>query len=287
MWFLLASLSALIFGAAGLFMKASQANGGTVRHMLFGLYAAGATGFFVHVLFDPPQTWWNGALWLGGFIVGVGSAWGNLIWMRALDYGPAGLTSLFTNMNIVLVIVIATWWYGERLETLQWTGILLLLLAVMLVSVRPGEPLSIRERTWFLLIAISILLFTFRNGGLKVTGELELNAAAVLLIGYVFSLLWFAGSIWSRRHETVTDEQKKQAVRGLRWGLLAGVCSYGGLQCYALALTIGPANIIAPMFAANSLVIAFGAVWLFHERLTRLQWLAVLFLCCGLMFVRM
>jgi drug/metabolite transporter (DMT)-like permease len=206
--------------------------------------------------------------------------------MRALDYGPAGLTSLFTNMNIVLVIGLATWWYGERLAPFQWAGIVLLLLAVMFVSIRPGESLSLRERTWFSLIAVSILLFTLRNGGLKVTGELALNAAAVLLIGYLLSLLWFAGTIWNARRDTASEAQKKQAARGLGWGLLAGICSYGGLQCYALALTIGPANIIAPMFAANSLVIALGAVWLFNERLTRLQWLAVFFLCCGLALVR-
>ncbi len=292
MWFVLAVLSALVFGAAGLFMKASQAAGGSTRHLLFGLYAAGAVGFFVHSFFTPPESWYSWQLWLGGLIIGAGSAWGNLIWMRALDYGPASLTSLFTNMNIVLVILLATFWYGESVNGFQWTGIALLLGAIALVSLRPGEPLTIREKTWFALIVFSIALFTFRNGGLKVTSELELSNAAVLFIGYLLSLIWFGASIMRRGRLTVADipdisEQRSTALIGIRWGLLAGCCSYGGLQLYAMALEIGPANIIAPIFAANSLVIALGAIVFFRETLTRLQIAAVLLLFIGLVLVRL
>jgi drug/metabolite transporter (DMT)-like permease len=292
MWFVLAVLSALVFGAAGLFMKASQAAGGSTRHLLFGLYAAGAAGFFIHSFFTPPETWFSWQLWLGGLIIGAGSAWGNLIWMRALDYGPASLTSLFTNMNIVLVILLATFWYGESVNGFQWTGIALLLGAIALVSLRPGEPLTIREKTWFALIVFSIALFTFRNGGLKVTSELELSNAAVLFIGYLLSLIWFGFAIQGTQGTQGTQgnqtmrEQRSTARVGMRWGLLAGCCSYGGLQLYAMALEIGPANIIAPIFATNSLVIAVGAIIFFRERLTRLQIGAVLLLLIGLVLVR-
>ena len=83
------------------------------------------------------------------------------------------------------------------------------------------------------------------------------------------------------------SEQRSTALIGIRWGLLAGCCSYGGLQLYAMALEIGPANIIAPIFAANSLVIALGAIVFFRETLTRLQIAAVLLLFIGLVLVRL
>ena len=277
MWFVLAVLSALVFGAAGLFMKASQARGGSTPHLLFGLYAAGALGFLLHSFITPPDSWLHWQLWTAGLIIGAGSAWGNLIWMRELDYGPASLTSLFTNMNIVLVIGLATLWYGETVSTFQWTGIVLLLGAIALVSIRPSEPLTIREKTWFALILFSIVLFTFRNGGLKVTSELALSNAAVLLIGYALSMVWFGASI---------IKKTRINMPGLGWGLLAGCCSYGGLQLYASALEMGPANIIAPIFATNSLVIALGAIVFFNEKLTRLQMLAVFLLLSGLVLVR-
>lgn len=290
MWFLLAVGSALIFGAAGLLMKASQAAGGNTSHLLFGLYLAGTVGFGLNSLLTPPDDWLSGSLLLAGLIVGAGSAWGNLVWMKALAFGPAGLTSLLTNLNIVVVVLLAVVWYGESLGLLQFIGICLLFGAISLVTVRPGESWTIREKTWFALILLAILLFTFRNGGLKVTGEMALPGAAVLFVGYLFSLIWFGAAMIRERRRNTPKKHNKKADRheliGLRYGLLAGSCSYGGLQLYALALERGPANLIAPIFAANSLVIALGAMFFFQERLNTLQKWAVLCLLVGLMLVR-
>jgi drug/metabolite transporter (DMT)-like permease len=284
MWFLLAALSAIVFGAAGLFMKASQANGGNTNHLLFGLYFAGTIGFGIHSLFTPPSSWFHPSIWIAGLVIGVGSAWGNLIWMKALNYGPVSLSSLLSNMNIVLVILLATWWYGETVSILQWFGISALLTAITLISIRPGESWSIREKTWFLLITISILLFTIRNGGLKVTSELQMSSSAVLWIAYLLSTIWFAISVTRKSPDSAVPPSG--AKIGLIWGLLAGGCSYGGLQLYALALESGPANIVAPIFATNSLIIAIGAILFFRERLTILQIIAGFFLLLGLILVR-
>jgi drug/metabolite transporter (DMT)-like permease len=186
-------------------------------------------------------------------------------------------------MNIVLVIMLATWWYGETVSSIQWLGILALLMAIAFISIRPGESWSISEKTWFLLIALSILLFTFRNGGLKVTNELHMSSSVVLFIAYLLSAIWFAFSVARKSPDSTPPSTAKS---GLIWGLLAGICSYGGLQLYAIALESGPANIVAPLFATNSLVIAIGAIVFFRERLTILQLIAGLFLLLGLILVR-
>ena len=41
--------------------------------------------------------------------------------MKALDYGPASLTSPLTNMNIVLVIAMGTFLYNEPLSGTQFS----------------------------------------------------------------------------------------------------------------------------------------------------------------------
>ncbi|WP_251561798.1 EamA family transporter [Paenibacillus pasadenensis] len=294
-WLLIAIGSAVTFGFAGWWMKVSQMKGGDNTSLLLGLYITGTAGFFVQCLLDGGwQSLGSGQLWLYGAVIGAGSAWGNAVFMKALQHGPASLTSPITNLNIVFVIALSVFLYGETLGPWEAAGISLLLASAVLIAIRPAEQLSLASRIWFLYTGAAVLLFTFRNGGLKVTGELGLPSSAVLFSGYLLSLCWFAWQARSARNgnkEAVMPGSRLGAKTartiGLRFGMLAGLFSYGGLQLYALALETGKANLAAPIFATNSLVVAAGSILLYRERLTRLQWLAFGCLMAGLVMVRL
>ncbi|QJC54439.1 EamA family transporter [Paenibacillus albicereus] len=300
-WLLVAIGSALVFGLAGWWMKVSQMKQGGRTALLLGLYASGTAGFAAQSLTDGG---WSALgdwrLWLYGGIVGAGSAWGNAVFMKALEHGPASITSPITNLNIVLVVAMSVAWYGERLGPAEAAGIALLLGAAVLVAIRPAEKLRLSSRLWYIYTGAAVLLFTFRNGGLKVTGEAGLPSSAVLFSGYALALLWFAAAAWREQARSAaprpSPDSPTPAVRseaaarfriGLRHGLLAGLFSYGGLQLYALALETGPAGLAAPIFATNSLVVAAGSILVYRERLTRLQWLAFACLMAGLVVIRL
>ncbi|WP_246029216.1 EamA family transporter [Paenibacillus humicus] len=292
-WLLISIGSAAVFGFAGWWMKVSQMRGGSSTSLLLGLYATGTAGFLFQCVADGS---WTDALgwkaWVAGAVVGAGSAWGNVVFMQALRYGPASLTSPITNLNIVLVVAMSVWIYGEPLGGWEAAGIVLLLAAAVLIAVRRSEPLSIGDRRWFLYTGAAVVLFTFRNGGLKVTSELGLPSSSVLLTGYFLSLLWFAAAALKERSGRKTGSAAPQFSAdgwsiGLRLGLLAGLFSYGGLQLYAWALETGKAGIAAPIFATNSLVVAAGSILLYRERLTRLQWLAFACLLAGLFVIKL
>ncbi|MFS0727215.1 EamA family transporter [Paenibacillus sp. 1P07SE] len=282
MWMITAVGSALIFGLAGLAMKISQMRGGSNTALLLALYSSGTLGFAIHsaltgALTDLFADW---RIWAAGAVIGAGSAWGNAVFMKALAYGPASLTSPLVNMNIVLVILMGTWLYHEPFTGRELLGVCLLLLAVILIAVRRKEPLTIKEKTWGVYVAAGILLFSLRNGGLKVTDELELNGTLILLAAYLMSTLWFLPP----QRRLVGAAARRT---GWRWGLLAGIFSYGGLQLYAQALASGPASLAAPIFATNALVIALGSILLYKERLTRLQSAAFLCMMAGLIVIRL
>ncbi|QGG58857.1 EamA family transporter [Paenibacillus sp. B01] len=302
-WLLTAIGSALVFGLAGWWMKVSQMKEGGRTALLLGLYATGTAGFAAQCLMDGGwSALGDGRLWLAGGIVGAGSAWGNAVFMKALEHGPASITSPLTNLNIVLVVALSVGLYGETLGLAEAAGIALLLASAVLIAIRPAEKLRLSSRLWYIYTGAAVLLFTFRNGGLKVTGEAGLPSSAVLFSGYLLSLAWFAAAAWRERPrrpaaETVgasplSAPKKPSAAAspfgiGLRFGLLAGLFSYGGLQLYAWALETGPANLAAPIFATNSLVVAAGSILLYRERLTRLQWLAFACLMAGLIVIRL
>lgn len=292
MWLWIAISSALLFGLTGLWMKVSQMKQGSVHTLLLGLYMTGTLGFAIHaitqgVLFAALLEW---RYWMAGAIVGAGSAWGNALFMKALDYGPASLTSPLTNINIVLVVMMGTWVYGESLNWMETTGIALLLLAVALISIRRKESLSAPHKRWYIYVAVAIILFALRNGGLKVTEELHMASASVLFIAYLLSIIWFfppAWREWSIWRRQPSSSSLSKLRTGLVWGLLSGIFSYGGLQLYAIALETGPANLAAPIFATNSLVVAVGAIVLYRERLSPLQLTALLCMMVGLVIIRL
>lgn len=281
MWLITAIGSAILFGLAGWWMKVSQMRGGSTRTLLLGLYASGTLGFGVHAAFEGTIAMLaNPAIWIAGIIIGAGSAWGNALFMKALYFGPASLTSPLTNMNIILVIALATWWYKEPLSASEAVGITLLLLSVVFIAHKRKEPLTIKEKRWFILVGTAIIMFALRNGGLKVTDELGLPSAPILFIAYFLSLCWFL----IPAKAAVTRSAKRT---GIWFGIVAGLFSYGGLQLYAMALASGQANLAAPIFATNSLVVAAGAIAYYKEKLTIVQWAAFVCTILGLIIIRL
>ncbi|RAP75409.1 EamA family transporter [Paenibacillus montanisoli] len=305
MWFAAAVGSAVLFGLAGWWMKVSQMQSGSSAFLLLGLYISGTFGFGIHAamqhtlvssLSDP-------RVWIAGLLIGAGSALGNALFMKALEWGPASLTSPLTNMNILLVVALGTFVYGEALSVTELGGIILLLLAIVLVSIRGKTKETRIKPRWYFYIGVSIVLFAVRNGGLKVTGDLGLESAPILFAAYGLSVLWFAAASqreWSSQTSlgglpaaarAGTAAIMRRSLRslsiGMKWGLVAGLFSYGGLQLYAIALETGRANIAGPIFAANSLVVAAGAILLYRERLNVYQTVAFALTIAGLVLIRM
>jgi drug/metabolite transporter (DMT)-like permease len=281
MWFVLALLSSLTFGLAGFMMKICQARRGSTPHLLLGLYFSGSLGFL----------WWclhtgtfhfSAETLVAGTVIGFGSAVGNALFMKALDAGPASLTSPFINGNILLTVFMSVLFYGERLSAAEGWGVALVILAIFLLPVDPHETLRIRDRRWYGLVLLAMVLFFLRNGGLKITGEWGLPSAAILLVSYLFGLVWFAAEARIRRKPA-----DKEAVRkGWGWGLAAGLFSFAGMQIYAIALEKGPASIVAPIFGANSLIVAVLSILVYRERLSPVQAGSLLLLFTGLILIR-
>lgn len=322
MWFAAAISSAALFGLAGWWMKVSQMQGGSSAYLFLGLYMSGTIGFGVNGLIEQSlhALWNDPRVWFAGLLIGTGSALGNALFMKALACGPASLTSPLTNMNIILVVGLGTLVYGEALTAFESFGVALLLAAVLLISIKSasGSQTRIGAR-WHLYVGLSIVLFAVRNGGLKVTDELGMDGTPVLFAAYLLSFAGFAWIIVRERRgvraiggirssgssgvgvgataagaNTIQGQGSggskariNKAPIGLKWGLVAGLFSYAGLQLYSVALQSGEASIAGPIFAANSIVVALGSILLYGERLNRLQWSAFLLTFAGLILIRL
>ena len=74
---------------------------------------------------------------LWGCISGVFSVSSNILLMEAMERQSAGVCSTIYRLNMILVVLGATLFLGETLSILQWTGILLAVLAVL--AFLPGK----------------------------------------------------------------------------------------------------------------------------------------------------
>lgn len=285
MWFISVVVSAILFGVAGFILKFGAYRVYSVPHILLGLYISGAFGFFLFGIITQ-QLEISLMLLIAGSIVGVGSTAGNILFMKALRIGPVSLTSPVVNLNIVLIVVMSVLVYSESPDLLEIIGIGLIIVFVSILPVDPNEKISILDRKWYGLVSIAVVLFFFRNGGLKITEELGLNNTMVLFYGYFLGIIW--SWILTRRTEKTTLLHIKPEARrnGLLSGLTAGLFSFGGMQLYASALADGPASIVSPIFVSNSLITGILAIVFLQERLSHAQIIAVIGILSGIMLLR-
>ncbi|WP_256436396.1 MULTISPECIES: EamA family transporter [unclassified Brevibacillus] len=280
---MLALFSSITFGLGSFMMKVCSANRGSTVHLLWGLYLTGTLCFFAWVQYTDGWMFTLQVL-LAGLIIGVGTSTGNLLFMHALKIGPASLTSPVVNSNVIFTIGLSLLFYGESLSLPQWIGVTLLVLAVMILPIDPDENLRIRSMKWYLLVVGATFLFFLRNGGLKVTEEMHLPNAMILLIGYFFGFILFSIEILRKKHVEMPRTHKQI---GVRWGLGSGIFSFAGMQIYAVAVANGPASIVSPIFSTNSLVVALLSIWIYKERLSFLQTISLILLFVGLIFTRL
>lgn len=280
MWLLFAILSSFAFGLAGFFMKVSSAQRGSNHTLLHGLYISGTFGFLCYLMIR--NEWdFSPIVWIAGLIIGIGSVVGNIYFMEAIALGPASLTSPLINSNIVFTVFMSIFIYNEHLSTTELLGVILLVSAVFLLPVDPNEKLRIRNKRWYLVVVLSMLLFFLRNGGLKITEEMNRSNSMILFISYLFGVIWFS---FVKQNGTKLNSNSNKI--GWIWGLLSGVFSFAGMQLYAVALKSGPASIVSPIFATNSLIVAVLSIIIYKERLSKLQWISLLLLVVGLVTIR-
>ena len=281
-WFFLAVGSAIGFGISAFLMRLATMRSPEGRvYILLGLSISATVlfsgfGLATGVLSFPP------VMLLLGTVMGLGTLLGNSLWIKAVHVGPTSLTQMLANTSTVLVVLLSIIVYGETLSITEVAAVLLLIGSASLLTFDPDESISIKDRIWFVYIIGVIVLLSFRVGGLKVVDEANLNGTSALVLTYAVGIIWFGTAV----ARAPRDSRPSDALGGMLMAAAAGVCSFIGLQLYSFALVDGPASIVAPIFAANGVVLAILTTTVLDEKLSRLQVVALIGLIAGLVLLR-
>lgn len=284
MWLLLSILSAVFFAIASFIITIGTKRNYSISQMLLGLYLSGAAMFGLYLLLDSRFDY-SQQLLFWGIVIGIGSSLGNAFFSYALKVGPVSLTAPIVNSNVILVIAMSVFYFGEVISLYRFIAILLLLSACFILPFDPDENKSIKNKSWFFIIILTIFFMFLLNGGLKITQELSLDNTVVLFYSYLFSItFFFISARWFMPRQSSKQVGSWQK-RALAVGLFAGIFSFLGLQSYAFALEVGPASVVVPIFSSRNVIVAMLCLWYFKEGLSFFQSIALGALLSGLFLV--
>jgi drug/metabolite transporter (DMT)-like permease len=181
---------------------------------------------------------------------------------RAL--GPV-VTSALGNLAPLFSVALAVLVLHEPLRLMQFVGLLVAVLGVLIITVRSAE--AARDwRTWTLLLPLgAALLRGVIPPVIKLGLEIWPSPIGAGLTGYIFSSLTVLIVERIRNGSVIV----RGPWAGRLWFALTGVANGVGTLLLYAALGAGPVTLVAPLVATYPLVtVLLSAIFLAHVRIT-------------------
>jgi drug/metabolite transporter (DMT)-like permease len=173
---------------------------------------------------------------------------------------PAGLSALIPGLQPILTSTLANRWLGERVTPLQWGGLLLGLVGVVLIL--HGRPVTGEAGWGWLASAVSLVGITL--GTLyqrRYCGRIDWRAGN--LVQYLVVAIFSAAIAWLFEDNVV--HWTEEFVLALAW--LAVVLSIGSIGLLYWLIRRSAATSVASLFYLVPAVTSLMAFALFGERL--------------------
>lgn len=251
-WLLYTLTAATCWGVWGVLSKGpSRELSGWMTQMLFTfalvpsvIFAARSKN--VRTGTDKPR----GLFW--GFVSGLIAAAGNIFFYLALEAGAdTAIAVPLTNVYPLVTIVLAYFWFKERLNLIQGAGILIAVAAIILLSGEArnlGNPLALLRRiglTSWMLYSLGAMACW---GVFSATQKVSTNHVSAELSFLAWCAAFIPIAIWIVATKPLNWAMSAPMV----WsGLAAGALnSFGVIAAFAAYRYEGKAAIVTPLAAA-------------------------------------
>lgn len=208
MWIFAALITSLCFGINNSIFKWSSGKGYSKVHIQFFFYFSAFILAISYGLFvDGLQFNWL-SIMLGGAI-GVLNANGNIQMASAFEKGPASLTSPLIAANAIFPILCAALIFHEHISTLQWTGIVCMFLATLVIQYTPNAKGNHQYVPWMMHTLLSILSFGVLGVLMTTSTRLHLNSLDILVSMYGGGTLYLLSALSFKRKNQATGSQNR------------------------------------------------------------------------------
>jgi drug/metabolite transporter (DMT)-like permease len=259
-----------------LFKRIDQLKVNTFNVIIVNYFAALLLGFGLSLsspnFSSSIQTTW----FLPALIIGV--AFVAMFYVIALTSQKAGasVAAVSSRMSVVVPVLFSIIYYGESVNALKTTGIVLALPALVMASWR-GNNFSIEKK----YVYLPLILF-FGSGvvdsAVKFTQQAYLDPSSIMIFSaLLFSIAAATGlllRVLSKKHlNSVFDSSI------IKWGILLGLANWGSLYFFVMAL-IDSGLDSSLVFVINNcgilVLTTLLAIWFFREKRSILNWSGLL-----------
>ncbi len=280
-WVLMSLLSALLWAAASLVDKLAVDWEYRTLEILPATYTAG----FLVVAWRQQNLseLWQPQYIQSGAILAFFSLLNAFALLMALRCGNVGLVSVVAGSHCIITAGTAQLLLNERLHLGQWCAILLAFLGLALVS---GSTQGKAEHVyngrnryrWFWLALLAAIGSSGETIALKYATDLSAGAQ--------HSLVWeyFLASLVC--HALVAFYVVRLRLSSSLFGLMDGLLTGLGMLTFGIALSLGPASLVATVATAAVLFRALGGVCFFGDRAAPRQWLGFAILAISFVLVQ-
>ncbi len=217
--------------------------------------------YCICTLSKTPENWKATLFW--GAVSGFLSIAGNLLLIGAMSKLSAGLCSTIYRLNLVPTVLGAWLMLGEKINSIQWVGVVLAIFAVLFFLPKSDEKKSF---SWSCFIMV--LIGSFMRAGMGLSYRYGFSTAGadrefVVLINAVF---WIAGGLlWY----LFTERKKSTPDWGtVKIGALSGVLVTVIVVFMALSLQYGKAAVVLPIAQMSFLLTGAAGIIFLKEKFT-------------------
>ncbi len=278
MWIAAALVTTLSFGTNNAIFKWSTGNNLSKVHIQFFFYS-------VAFLLTLGYGTLNGFLEFNlltiilGALIGILNANGNIQMSKAFEKGPASLTSPLIGINAIFPVLGAGLIFHEQISTVQWIGILIMLVSALMIQYVPHTKGNIHYLPWLLRVLLAIFSFGVLGILMKTSSYLHISSLNILVCMYG------SGSIYLAICSAKMKEKWQRPE--INVGVLVGLVSIIGYSSYFYALQTGTASIVFPIVSLNCIVVILAGCWLFKEKLKAYQIIGVCSALVGIIFTKL
>jgi len=251
LWFFYAVVTTLFWGVWGAFIERPEKNGfpATLGYAVWALTMVPCAAVALVVMGGGPEHDLRSVLL--GSTAGLLGAAGQLVLFDALRRGPAYLVFPVISLSPVVSVLLSVVLLGETASLRAWSGIVLALVAIPLLSYQPPNHASpVKGRLWFVLALLVFLAWGVQAYVLRFANE-TMRSESIFFYMMLTGLLLVPVAVW------MTD-----FARPVNWGWsgpwLAApiqVLNSIGALTMVYAFRYGKVIIVSPMINALAPVI--------------------------------
>ena len=228
-----------------------------------------------------------------GVVFGAVTAFQGIANIAALQVGPMSYTSVIISFSTLISALSGVMFFNESLGWAQIVGIVLMLISFVLAAKSDGAEKKANLK-WLFLCLITFVA----TGGIGVMQKVhqsseyrdELNA--FLIIAFISSaILCTIFAVLSRRREARSADVKSNENKKLFWILLgvmivSGACVAVNNKFNLYLSGVMDSAVFFPIVNGGGLVLTtLAAVLLFKEKLSKKQWIGVVFGIASVVFL--